>query len=427
MNQVRVPQPARPTTWAQALAVIAALTAIAVHAEQPAADPQPGIERLLQMLEQRDAVIEALRRRVEVLESKAGSGPDHIGANPPSAAPVASAKAPAAGPAAAAPSATTSDPAAAGPTTTPSDGAAARTARSAGAPTAVGAFDVDVDAAERALERTLVVTGALLLPVGQVDLTTAFGYTRTEDAAPTVFTAQGLQYLATHRLRRDLLSADLSVRLGLPYDTQLELGIPYRYARQQAITEVAFSPRGEASTSATGVGDLRVGLAKGLLHERSWWPDLIARIDWDTGFGKDEANGVSLGGGFNEVQASLTMTKRQDPLVFVGSAAYETTLKKGEVKPGDRIGLSFGALLAASPETSLRVTFNQSFINATKIGERSVAGTDRLSAMLSFGASSIVGHGKFVDVSAGVGLTGDAPDFSLGLSFSYRFDAAAHR
>ena len=43
------------------------------------------------------------------------------------------------------------------------------------------------------------------------------------------------------------------------------------------------------------------------------------------------------------------MTKRQDPLVFVGSASYETTLKKGDVKPGDRIGLSFGALLAELP------------------------------------------------------------------------------
>lgn len=272
------------------------------------------------------------------------------------------------------------------------------------------------------MERTLVVTGALLLPVGQIDLTTAFGYSRSEDSAPTLFATQGQQFLATHRIRRDLLSADLSVRVGLPYDTQLELGIPYRYARQQHITEVGLSPRSEASTSASGVGDLRLGLAKGLLHERSWWPDLIARLDWDTAFGKDDTNGVSLGGGFNEVQASLTMTKRQDPLVFVGSASYETTLKKGEVKPGDRIGLSFGALLAASPETSLRVSFSQSFIDAMKIGERSIAGSERLSAMLNFGASSIVGHGKFIDVSAGVGLTGDAPDFSLGLSFSYRFD-----
>lgn len=405
--------------WAHALALIAALLSSPARAEDDVGSAPASIERLMKMLEDRDAAIDALRRRLDVLERKAAQAPSEDGGQQSSAETghSNSAQAPT--------SVASRESAASSAATTPD--ATSSAPRNGTSPSAAGSFDVDADAAERALERTLVVTGALLLPAGQMDLTTAFGYTRSETSAPNLFAANGSQYLATHRLRRDLLSADLSLRVGLPYDAQLELGIPFRYAREQEVTEVAFSPRAEAATSGSGLGDLRLGLAKGLLHERNWWPDLIARIDWDTAFGKDEAHGISLGGGFSEVQASLTMTKRQDPLVFVGSASYETTLKKGEIKPGDRIGLSFGALLAASPETSLRVTFNQSFVNAMKIGERSIPGSDRLSAMLSFGASSIVGHGKFVDVSAGIGLTGDAPDFSLGLSFSYRFDAATSR
>lgn len=400
MNGARTPRRSSAHAWQLVLAIALALGAVGVRAEEPIADTQAGIATLMRMLEERDAVIDGLRRRLDALE-RTVIGTTQTQETPPAPA--------------------TSGSAAHSTAAQPND-TTAPAPRAEAARGGAGSFDVDVDAAERALERTLVVTGALLLPAGQIDITTGLSYTRSEQSAPILYTEQGVQYLATRRVRRDLFGADLSVRIGLPFESQLEIGIPYRHARQQAVTQVGFSPLSEASTRASGSGDPHLGLAKGLLHERNWWPDLIARVDWDTAFGQDEANGISLGGGFNELQASLTMTKRQDPLVFTGSAAYETTLKKGDVKPGDRIGVSVGALLAASPETSLRVALNQSYIRAMQIGSHRVAGTDRLSAMLSLGASSIVGHGKFIDVSAGVGLTSDAPDFSLGLSFSYRLD-----
>ncbi|EAR21780.1 hypothetical protein [Nitrococcus mobilis] len=47
-------------------------------------------------------------------------------------------------------------------------------------PTASGQFQVDEEAAERALERTLVVQGALLLPFGLAEIQPSFSYTRSE-------------------------------------------------------------------------------------------------------------------------------------------------------------------------------------------------------------------------------------------------------
>jgi hypothetical protein len=41
---------------------------------------------------------------------------------------------------------------------------------------------------------------------------------------------------------------------------------------------------------------------------------------------------------------------------------------------------------------------------------------------LNFGASSIIGRGKFLDLTVGMGLTDGAPDYSVGISLAVRFD-----
>jgi hypothetical protein len=143
---------------------------------------------------------------------------------------------------------------------------------------------------------------------------------------------------------------------------------------------------------------------------------------WDTDSGETSDDGFSLGGGFNELQGSLTMTKRQDPLVFIGSASYGTTFEKDDINPGDQLGFSVGALLAASPETSLRVVLNQTFVNELEVGDRAISGSDQVIGTLNFGASSIIGRGKFLDLTAGMGLTDEAPDYSVGISVSIRLD-----
>ena len=116
------------------------------------------------------------------------------------------------------------------------------------------------------------------------------------------------------------------------------------------------------------------------------------------------------------------MTKRHDPLVFIGSASYGTTFERDDIDPGDQLGFSVGALLAASPETSLRVILNQTFVNELEIGDRAIGGSDQVFGTLNFGASSIIGRGKFLDLTAGIGLTDEAPDYSVGISVSFRLD-----
>jgi len=53
-------------------------------------------------------------------------------------------------------------------------------------------------------------------------------------------------------------------------------------------------------------------------------------------------------------------------------------------------------------------------------------GSDQVFGTLNFGASSIIGGGKFLDLTAGIGLTDEAPDYSVGISVSFRFDVPTH-
>ncbi len=298
-----------------------------------------------------------------------------------------------------------------------------KTAASKHAP---GEFEVDEDAAERALERTLIKEGALLLRFGQMDLTTTLSFTRFTSTAPAFLKSSAgadIVDLAANHERRSITDLHLLARLGLPYDAQIELGVPYRYVDESIVGKVNFAEKQEAADHNSGLGDLSIGLAKTLMTEADGWPtDLIARLQWNTGSGDDRVDtGVPLGFSTEELGVSLGMTKRQDPLVFTGRLGYTKTFSKDGFDPGDRWNLSIAALLAASPDTSLRIGLDQTFSEAYSRNGVTVDGSDQLSSMLVLGASSILGPRSFLNVSIGAGLTEDAPDYNLGVSYTLRF------
>ena len=281
-------------------------------AQAQATSVTPTVEELQRKLDERDAIIADLLRRVGALERAAAATPAEVTPPPKQGKEVAAPTVP--------------------------------------APRAkIGAIEVTKEEeVERALERALVQVGALLLPVGTAQIEPNFSYIRQQVDTPVFFTQEGEQFLAADEVRRDTLEASLTLRAGLPFDSQLELDVPYRYSNESTVTRVLFAARLEEERDASGFGDVSVGLAKTLLRERGWWPDLIGRVQWDTNTGKTE-DGISLGTGFHEIRGSLTAVKRQDPLVFVGGVSYETPFERGGVDPGAKIGFSIGTVLAASP------------------------------------------------------------------------------
>ena len=156
---------------------------------------EPTIEQLQKEIRQRDAIIQSLVRRVEKLERQVGTGASatanpaagptrsmarsQTGARPP--APTVAALEPA-----------EPAPAPAGPKTAPASAAGATQQGADTNPPATnqpspGQLEVNPEAAERALELTLVATGNLLVPKGFAEVEPLFSYTRRENPTQVVF------------------------------------------------------------------------------------------------------------------------------------------------------------------------------------------------------------------------------------------------
>ena len=290
-----------------------------------------------------------------------------------------------------------------------------------GSKRAPGTVIVEEGDAERALERSLTRGGALLLRSGVLEVEPSISYARKEDTAPRFITSGGVVSVGETERNADRLTADLAMRLGLPRDSQLEIGIPYRWREVESVTKVGFAPTDQSSQSGAGFGDLRVGLAKTLLREGLWRPDLVGRFTWDTDTGKEADNGVSLGGGFHEFRGALTAIKRQDPIAFVGGLSYEHTLKNGNVQPGPTVAANFGSYIALSPETSLRLVFSGAHQNETEVSGQKIDGSDQTIGTFVVGGSTLLARGTLLNLSVGIGLTADADDFSISMSLPIRF------
>ena len=345
------------------------------------------VQELERKLQERDKVITELLERVEGLERR-------VGVQRP----------------------------AKGPAEAPEKDVAPNTERgpAEGSERAPGAVVVEEGAAERALERSLAREGALLLPSGILEVEPSLTYARQEDTAPS-FVASGGGVLAAETERNaNSLTADLALRLGLPWDTQLELGLPYRWRGVESVTNVGFAPTESSSQWGDGLGDVRVGLATTLLREALWRPDLVGRVTWDSNTGETSDNDVSLGGGFHELRGSLTAIKRQDPIAFVGGLSYQHTFENDQVQPGPTVSANFGGFIALSPETSLRLVLSGAYQDETELSGRAIDGSDRTIGTFVVGGSTLLAPGTLLNLSAGIGLTDDADDFSVMLSLPVR-------
>src|SRR5205807_5777745 len=131
-------------------------------------------------------------------------------------------------------------------------------------PPAPGQFEVSEEAAERALERTLVATGNLVVPEGFAEIQPVFAYSRVE--TPT---------LVLFNVNQNQLTPAVGVRVGLPWESQVDMSLPWNFVEQKQ-TDIAVSPQQLVSNHwGKGIGDLTVGTTKTLVHESGWVRGLL--------------------------------------------------------------------------------------------------------------------------------------------------------
>lgn len=344
---------------------------------------QGDLQKLQQQLAERDALIQDLVRRVEALEQRLHG-----------AAPAPAPSAPAANAA-----------------------AASRTAASAPADATP-----EEDTA-RALERALVREGGLVLPPRAFEIETAYQYTYDgRRGLAVVQTAAGPQ-LAEGATARQRHEASLGLRVGLPGASQLALRVPYAQARNRsAAAAVAF----DQSERASGIGDVEVQFTKQVMDERPGRPALLASLTWKAATGEFRAGQPSPGSGFDGLQAALTAVKRQDPLVFFGGLSYTAYRERVHggvaMQPGPAVGARLGTLLAASPQSSLRLGLDLSRATRTRVNGAAAPGTETVSGLIELGLVSMLTRSTSLDLSVGFGVTADAPRLRLGVALPVRFN-----
>jgi len=251
----------------------------------------------------------------------------------------------------------------------------------------------------------------------------SFLYQRGEFDAATAVQQGGNVFVANTESEVDTFDAGITFRHGLPFYAQFEASLPYRFVLREDTTDVGGALVSSSSRDGSGIGDLRLGLAKTLLREEEWWPSLIGRFTWDTATGDQRDDGLALGFGFHELEASLTALYTADPMVFFGTIGYEHAFEKDDLDPGDSISLILGTAVAVSPETSLTFSLDQTYREDFELNGRKVDGSDRLSSNFNFGTSTILGPRTLLTISASIGLTEDAPNYSLGIALPIRFNS----
>ncbi|HHP6979706.1 TPA: putative pilus system protein FilC [Acinetobacter baumannii] len=139
---------------------------------------------------------------------------------------------------------------------------------------------------------------------------------------------------------------------------------------------------------------------------------------------------LSTGKGYYSVGVGASTRKYIDPVVLFASANYgfkESGLNQARgsrtltsFDPGISGGFSFGFAYSFNYDVSLTMSYQQSFNMDAEFqfenGE-SYKSPDQSSAMLSFALGVRVSPETIVNGTVGIGLTEDAPDISLGLSF----------
>jgi hypothetical protein len=374
----------RPRT-SRAFALCATVTLLSIAFADATHAQALSSDELQRRLEERDATIAELVRRVEALERKLAPSVEPARTAPP---PVVAA---------------------------PGD------ARAAANPAAVAVTAADEEQVNRALERALVREGGLVLPRGFYEVEPRLTYTHRATDALQVVTIDGIPQIARQNLQRDTLEAAVGLRVGLPWSSQLDLRIPYVYGHENTATAAV----GE-SRDRSGLGDVEIGWTKQLATGRGGSYGLLGSLNYKTTSGSSNINDrLAPGSGFPSLQAALTAVKRQDPLVFYGSLSHTANLERTRsgisVNPSDITGLKVGTILAANPDTSLRFAFEVNRLGKTEIGGNAIAGSDTTVAMLEMGVALVLSPRSLLDFRAAIGLTPSSPNFRIGLALPIRF------
>lgn len=272
--------------------------------------------------------------------------------------------------------------------------------------------------------------------------------------------------IAVDNVASDTFKYTLAARYGLTPRWNIGVSAPFiqRYTTYQkggaGGSAAAFAEVDQ--TSDLAIGDTTVNISYRLLPETASRPDVVLTgsviaptgrepygIDWRVIETGEDADGNSFvrfavpeeqatGNGLWGVGASVSAVKTLDPALLFANFGYThyisrsfddlnndpDTVNPGEVSLGDSWSWGLGLAFALNDRASLSMSYSQQINGKARTkydGEEWVdlIGSDANSAMFNLGLTYALGKKTTLVTTLGVGLTPDAPDFTLGIRIPY--------
>ncbi len=282
---------------------------------------------------------------------------------------------------------------------------------------------------EQAFERTLIERGGLLLPWRSFSIEPSMTYihSSSENIVIDGFTVVSVLIIGdivSEKVDRDLALFNLVTRIGLPWDSQFELRVPYGMQRYRS-----FSADGEeVDVTDANFGDVEVVLSHQLYRSHGEWPDLLASAGWKFDSGRSpfhaKGNQIFVGTGYHSLNLSVTGVKVIDPVVYFGGGSYTYNLptheRIGTFKPGYSLGFNLGMAIALNLNTALSLSYDQRFTMKSSLDNDEIPGSYITTGVFSVGSTYSVTDTLTVDFSLGIGVTSDSPDVLFRISLPWR-------
>jgi hypothetical protein len=267
--------------------------------------------------------------------------------------------------------------------------------------------------------------------------------------------------IAIENVESDTMNYNFAARWGVTPKLTLNLDVPYLWRKtvyQKGGAGGAAAAIAQEETTGSGIGDLTVSGNYLLLPETIGRPEMVLNVGVTAPTGqepygipwrvleRDDDDFIRFavpeeqptGNGAWQASAGVSVVKTSDPAILYGNIGYTysfessfddidnnpDTVNPGDVKLGDSYYFGAGVAFAFNERTS----FSMSLSNRLSARARTryegqpwgkVIGSDANSALFNLGVTYALNPHATVVGLLGIGLTPDAPDFTLGFRVPY--------
>ncbi len=260
----------------------------------------------------------------------------------------------------------------------------------------------------------------------------------------SVIPAITIGLIDVRRVSRDIHTLALTGRYGVTSRFEVEAKVPWVHASSNTQTRALATPSFTDETfdaSGSGLGDIELAARYQFNAFRGDNAVYIGHLRYKsrTGTGVFEVpidetglqTELPTGSGFQGLQTGVTFLYPSDPAVFFGGAAYTYNFARdvghgfGRVRPGSVVDLNAGMGLALNERASFSIGYQHSIVGSLQQRDpeevaRVLARTGRLQlGTMRFGLGYRLTPKTNLNVSLGIGVTDDTPDFELTVRFPY--------